>query len=720
MSAPVTAATATKGDRYTDKGGNVVEFLGPSARFARMYSIRVVETQRTLDSVPGDYTLFPISATELAARDAIATIKGQPRDVLEPALRNLDDDALDALILADTRLWVAQAVSELLDRRRVSVTAPAIAPTTAPAITIPLVPKTGSIDSLLDEVAASVQVQADEASRRHTRQELDAAVAEAREWMASHEGHDGDAYAALHLRLTEAEKATNGKGAGAEVRALICYAFLQIRDGVSTSDVVPESQVPESGARSTAYMRGRSDFAAGLPLDIIEAIQRDAFVSNDRAGEADYRRGWEEARDLVASEPGFVRVVVEPFLAPATEPAATPPAPEEPAPTVAVKVRRPPRYAEKLGALGYPLDVVEAMTAEAMRTILDAGTRFVPVAGDRPASTDEAANSPTEAPQVIAPIDELATADLPRSLALVAAAPLADLLLWTRAEATGRAREKVLDAIQARIASASDAEHEAAETKAHADTANTEERPAWFLPCPKCGAEVYWRCDSEEGATGSAHCSRSGIATAGPTPPSCDWRGTVVRVDAYEVRIGRTYLPRSALLAVEVSAPAPVPPPVAEAQAAYDASLPVLRFLAEAGVDLEGDDLDRFDQLVGSVRECSAALRGTEARHLPLIQAALVWATDHDAPATVRAQLEKRVRQLRGEPAPRRTTEAGPSAVVLSPAGEEQAAAIQAALARLSAAVPGYVAAVEALGALRSLGFQVVIDDEHLLRISAP
>ena len=72
----------------------------------------------------------------------------------------------------------------------------------------------------------------------------------------------------------------------------------------------------------------------------------------------------------------------------------------------------------------------------------------------------------------------------------------------------------------------------------------------------------------------------------------------------------------------------------------------------------------------------------------------------------------------RAAPAPRSAARPAPRpdedapAVVLSPAGVERAAAIQAALARLSAAVPGYVAAVESLGALRGLGIEVSIDDD--------
>lgn len=74
----------------------------------------------------------------------------------------------------------------------------------------------------------------------------------------------------------------------------------------------PAETIMDPGARSKAYMSGRADFGAGKPLDIIDAIQRGAFESQDRVGETDYRKGWTEASDLAASEPGFVKQTAEP------------------------------------------------------------------------------------------------------------------------------------------------------------------------------------------------------------------------------------------------------------------------------------------------------------------------------------------------------------------------------------------------------------------------
>jgi hypothetical protein len=147
MSAPLTAATATAGAHYLDKSNNLVLFVGVSGRHAGMYSMRVVETNRLIESVPDEYFLAPITDAEMAARKAIAAIKGQPRDVLEPKLEELDDDALDALLVADSRMWVTEAIGRVLDRRRTAKASPVITAAISPAITI-----TAQTDVTIEEI----------------------------------------------------------------------------------------------------------------------------------------------------------------------------------------------------------------------------------------------------------------------------------------------------------------------------------------------------------------------------------------------------------------------------------------------------------------------------------------------------------------------------------------------------------------------------------------
>ena len=653
-SVSILASAAVVGAQYTDKGGHLVVFLGPSAKHANMLSMRVIDTQRVIDSVPPTYPLFPADPAVVAAKAAIASVKGAPRDVVVPKLRELDDDALDQLIADDSRMWVAEEVTRELDRRRVGLMA-AILPLPEVQRALDTAP-IGRVESAIVPPITIVS------QGEITTEEIPLVVEadEAPPWLASSD--------------TDADP-----------------------------DVVPEAQVPESGARSSSYMAGRAAFCAGRPVDAELLPDIDA---------EEWTRGWTEMRDLAISEPGFVKME-------APAPVATDSAP------VVVKVRRPRGYEAKLGALGYPADVYEAMTPEAMRAILEADEppRYVPPRVSRPGPARDArcpccdrviVDILGEAPTAVEvdgvwgcadcydahkwplPIEQLVSASLPRALALVAAAPLGDLLLWTRAEASGPAREEVLDAIQARIADASDEEHE------EADAASS--RPS-FLACPTCGAEVYWSCEAETGKRGSAHCSMSGLATRAfaDGPPTCDWRGQVVRLDDGGVVLVELEVrpdPVSFVDAVEI-------PGQVEAR--------MLRFLAERDVALDPGDLGVFRGLVGSVRECTAAIRATDARHILLLGAALAWATDNGAGATVLAMLEKRVRQLRGAP----TTDARPATPgpayrrtggnvpEISEAGAARVEAIRAQLAKLSAALPGYVAAMEATAALREHGISV-------------
>jgi len=618
-SVSILASAAVVGAQYTDKGGHLVVFLGPSAKHANMLSMRVIDTQRVIDSVPPTYPLFPADPAVVAAKAAIANVKGAPRDVVVPKLRDLDDDALDQLIADDSRMWVAEEVTRELDRRRVGLMT-AILPLPEVQRALDTAPS-GRIESAIVPPITIVS------QGEITTEEIPLVVEadEAPPWLASSD--------------TDADP-----------------------------DVVPEAQVPESGARSSSYMAGRAAFCAGRPVDAELLPDIDA---------EEWTRGWTEMRDLAISEPGFVKME-------APAPVATDSAP------VVVKVRRPRGYEAKLGALGYPADVYEAMTPEAMRAILEADEPPRYVAPVAPVVDVEA-----DLPDV-APLDRLPAATLEEALVLVAAAPLGDLLQWTRAEASGPAREEVLDAIQARIADASDEEHE------EADGASS--RPG-FLACPTCGAEVYWSCEAETGKRGSAHCSMSGRATRAfaDGPPTCDWRGQVVRLDdggvvlvEPEVRLE----PASFVGAVET-------PSQEEAR--------MLRYLAERDVALDPGDLGVFRGLVGSVRECTATIRATDARHLRLLGAALAWATDNGAGATITSAIEKRIRQLRGAP----TTDARPATPgptyrrtggnvpELSEAGAARVEAIRAQLAKLSAALPGYVAVMEASAALREHGISV-------------
>lgn len=97
----------------------------------------------------------------------------------------------------------------------------------AAALTADIVASAPSLDA---QIAAKMRSHAAAAAAEHTEQELEGAVEAARLWMRDHTGHDGDAVKALHLCLTETEKATNGAGASKKIRGLLCYAFLQIQD----------------------------------------------------------------------------------------------------------------------------------------------------------------------------------------------------------------------------------------------------------------------------------------------------------------------------------------------------------------------------------------------------------------------------------------------------------------------------------------------------------
>ena len=73
-------------------------------------------------------------------------------------------------------------------------------------------------------------------------------------------------------------------------------------------------------------------------------------------------------------------------------------------------------------------------------------------------------------------------------------------------------------------------------------TQATTERPDYLTPgaselaCPQCGCVVYWQMhEVNDGAEGSAHCSRSSYTARAPSMPmvgdgGCEWHGRVRRV----------------------------------------------------------------------------------------------------------------------------------------------------------------------------------------------
>ena len=596
-------ATAEPGRRYKTPHGHVVMFQGPSRRKG-FYQVLVIDTERIVD-VPADHPLFPVDEAALAAKASVDAIAGKPREVLQPAIPTLTDEQLDALAAADTRMWVQQEILLELGRRRDAKTA-------APATPAPVVeeevpppfPEAASVEDLSPPAAAPP--------------------------------YGPEATPPVVAPAPAPVPAVDPSPASAPT---------------PTDAAVPEPEmIPDSGARSSAFMAGRDAFMAGRPWP--EAWDKGNRIERDYD---DFKRGWDEAHDLVDSEPQFVKRVddeaVDTHGVPGDSlaPDATPPA-------------EPPAKAKR-----------------------QRKAKATPVASEVQAPVPPAV-TPTEPAPAAAPASR---APAPSTSDDEVRGWLSTALRMVR-EGEGTVQEvedRLLDAVEARPGMG-----EVLEVCMHK------------LASPD-RTEATW-----------ARIERA-IEQAIAQLPPVDRAAEVGAFDAAVDRAQAEAKAQRAENDARAEVPAEVAQLAEErlAEVRQAAALPTetAAFLTERLDVVDGATLERFDALVGSVRAQRDALVGVGVDDLPLLESALEWERAHANRAVLVRELAGKVERLRGGrarpgvPHAAHARLAVPAGPTLSPEGQARAASIQEALNALAVSVPGYLAAVEARERLIALGFPV-------------